>query len=55
MSVYRVTTREQARLETVLPLPDKPSRMPFQNMSGDLEEEYFAENTAGAMCGMSPR
>jgi TolB-like protein len=28
-----------------LPLPDKPSLavMPFQNMSGDLEQEYFAD------------
>ena len=28
-----------------LPLPDKPSLavMPFQNMSGDPEQEYFAD------------
>ena len=28
-----------------LPLPDKPSIavLPFQNMSGDLEQEYFAD------------
>jgi adenylate cyclase len=28
-----------------LPLPDKPSIavMPFQNMSGDPEQEYFAD------------
>ena len=30
---------------TPLPLPDKPSIavLPFQNMSGDLEQEYFAD------------
>ena len=33
-----------ARGET-LPLPDKPSLavLPFQNMSGDPEQEYFAD------------
>ena len=31
-----------------LPLPDKPSIavLPFQNMSGDLEQEYFADGIA---------
>jgi len=31
--------------QTPLPLPDKPSIavLPFQNMSGDLEQEYFAD------------
>jgi TolB-like protein/class 3 adenylate cyclase len=30
---------------TLLPLPDKPSIavLPFQNMSGDVEQEYFAD------------
>jgi adenylate cyclase len=32
-------------LGTVLPLPDKPSiaALPFENMSGDPEQEYFAD------------
>jgi adenylate cyclase len=31
--------------DTELPLPDKPSIavLPFQNMSGDAEQEYFAD------------
>jgi adenylate cyclase len=44
------TTRVAADVATVLPsaalpLPDKPSLavMPFQNMSGDPEQEYFAD------------
>jgi hypothetical protein len=30
---------------TVLPLPDKPSLavLPFQNMTGDAEQEYFVD------------
>jgi len=33
---------------TALPLPDKPSIavLPFQNMSGDIEQEYFADGIA---------
>jgi len=48
--VYRVVSDtlavQTARSpSTVLPLPDKPSIavMPFQNMSGDAEQEYFAD------------
>jgi len=46
--VYRVRAGGPAAAATsgeVLPLPDKPSIavLPFQNMSGDAEQEYFAD------------
>jgi adenylate cyclase len=44
--VYRAQTDGPAAQPVVaLPLPDKPSIavLPFENMSGDLEQEYFAD------------
>jgi adenylate cyclase len=48
MQVYRVSTQQDAGAVTgsaSLPLPDKPSIavLPFTNMSGDPEQEHFAD------------
>lgn len=43
--VYRISAEVVAPERPALPLPDRPSIavLPFQNMSGDLEQEYFAD------------
>src|SRR4051794_29662337 len=44
--VYRVQAEKPAaQPAAILPLPDKPSIavLPFQNMSGDAEQEYFVD------------
>jgi adenylate cyclase len=42
--VYRVPIADNAAAEAPRPAPDKPSLavLPFQNMSGDPEQDYFA-------------
>jgi adenylate cyclase len=43
--VYRTSIAETAVTKAPVALPDKPSLavLPFQNMSGDPEQEYFAD------------
>jgi adenylate cyclase len=46
LRVYRVLLQSPAEARAqALPLPDKPSLavLPFQNLSGDPEQEYFAD------------
>jgi adenylate cyclase len=43
--VYRIPIAENAVARAPLPLPDKPSLavLPFQNMTGDVDQEYFVD------------
>jgi TolB-like protein/class 3 adenylate cyclase len=43
--VYRIPLAETAAVTAPLPLPDKPSLavLPFQNMTGDTEQDYFVD------------
>jgi adenylate cyclase len=43
--VYRIPSAETARAQAPLALPDKPSLavLPFQNMTGDPEQDYFVD------------
>jgi TolB-like protein len=43
--VYRTPLAKTARAKAPLPLPDKPSLavLPFQNMTGDVEQDYFVD------------
>jgi TolB-like protein/Tfp pilus assembly protein PilF len=43
--VFRIPLAETAHTKTPLPLPDKPSLavLPFQNMTGDAEQDYFVD------------
>jgi TolB-like protein len=42
---YRIPIAENTAAKTPLPLPDKPSIavLPFQNMTGDAEQDYFVD------------
>src|SRR5215831_11894730 len=43
--VYRIPIADKLAAKAPLPLPDKPSLavLPFQNLSGDPEQEYFVD------------
>jgi len=43
--VYRVLMDQPGSVKAPLPLPDKPSLavLPFQNMTGDAEQDYFVD------------
>jgi adenylate cyclase len=42
---FRISTPEKATAKAPLPLPDKPSLavLPFQNMTGDPDQDYFVD------------
>jgi len=43
--VYRIAIAERPLAKAPLPLPEKPSLavLPFQNMSGDIDQDYFVD------------
>jgi adenylate cyclase len=43
--VYRIAPAKAPGTKAPLPLPDKPSLvvLPFQNMTGDIEQDYFVD------------
>jgi Adenylate and Guanylate cyclase catalytic domain len=43
--VYRIPLAEAARTKALLSLPNKPSLavLPFQNMTGDADQDYFVD------------
>jgi TolB-like protein len=55
--VARPTASEEAAHETQPPLPDKPSIavLPFANLSGDPEQEYFADGLVEDIIGALSR
>ena len=56
--VYRVQVEKSAPHPiAALPLPDKPSIavLPFQNMSGDPEQEYFVDGMVEEIISALPR
>ena len=65
LSASRPTLAQTHRTKEALPLPDKPSIavLPFDNLSGDHEQEYFADGIVEeiitalsrfAVCSSSP-
>src|SRR5262249_35367923 len=55
--IYRVRFHAAAKLAPALPLPSKPSVavLSFQNMTGDPEQEYFADGIAEDIITMLSR
>jgi len=55
--VYRVRFDGAAKPSATLPLPSKPSIavLPFQNMTGDAEQDYFADGIAEDIITMLSR
>ena len=59
LRVYRIgpsaATQQPTTSPTALPLPDKPSIavLPFANMSGDPEQEYFADGVEEIITALS--